>query len=291
MCSIASFSKVALAWAASILFLPIVAEQKVGRFFSPPDAIKGTHDYSDNPVYILGETQTIKYTTTYPDYAITLWQQKLHQDAATDGPTIFSTKNGAVTQFDWQAQVYQFDLSVSNMFFLWLTPNSKASDRSDLPTVTSHYFNISDEPRLSSLSSSATSSTITTSSTQLSTVSLPPAGTTTAVDATPVLPTPDADTGELSTGAKAGVGVGAGLGGFVVIVLSVILFRRCMTRRDYQAPGQPQTSESFAHGSAQMDQDARPEGWKAQLEPMELGGQPVSGRGGHYAELSANGDS
>lgn len=61
-----------------------------GQFFNPPDAVHGTRDFSMNPVYILGETQTIKFTTIYPNYEINLWQQILGQDAARVGPSIFS---------------------------------------------------------------------------------------------------------------------------------------------------------------------------------------------------------
>ncbi|KAK5637082.1 hypothetical protein RRF57_012794 [Xylaria bambusicola] len=81
-----------LLWLTLMPFVSVVAKQEAGQFFNPPDAIEGTHDYSDNPVYSLGSTVTIKFTTIYRNYAINLWQQTRGQNAATRGPSIFSTR-------------------------------------------------------------------------------------------------------------------------------------------------------------------------------------------------------
>ncbi|KAI0456515.1 hypothetical protein F5B21DRAFT_468015 [Xylaria acuta] len=112
-----SLSMISLIWVASISFVRVVAGEYAGQFFNPPQAAR-THDYSANPVYFLGKNQTIKFTTTYANYAINLWQEILGQDGSLGGPSIFSVENGAVTQFDWQVQLYQFDLSASGVFFL-----------------------------------------------------------------------------------------------------------------------------------------------------------------------------
>jgi hypothetical protein len=61
----------------------------VGRFFNPPDAPESPAPFSTNPVWTIGEVQTIKFTTVYPNYTIALWQQNLGGGFANLGPILF----------------------------------------------------------------------------------------------------------------------------------------------------------------------------------------------------------
>lgn len=61
-----------------------------GTFINPPQSLHGEPSFDSNPVWTIGETQTVKWTTTYTNYTITLWQQSGHSDAS-EGPSIFRT--------------------------------------------------------------------------------------------------------------------------------------------------------------------------------------------------------
>jgi hypothetical protein len=77
----------------SVIQLAFAAQQSLqaGRFFNPPNSPADLADnaFSENPVWTIGEVQTIQFTTTYLNYTIALWQQDLRQGAATLGPIIF----------------------------------------------------------------------------------------------------------------------------------------------------------------------------------------------------------
>lgn len=66
---------------------PLVAE----TFFNPDDAaVVAASDFSANPVWTVGEVQTIRWTTTHTDYTISLWQQSIGESgSALQGPTVF----------------------------------------------------------------------------------------------------------------------------------------------------------------------------------------------------------
>jgi hypothetical protein len=62
----------------------------VGSFINPPQPVLGQATYDTNPVWTLGETQTVQWTTTYTNYTITLWQQ-VGRSSARKGPSVFRT--------------------------------------------------------------------------------------------------------------------------------------------------------------------------------------------------------
>lgn len=59
-----------------------------GTFINPPQSLHGEPSFDSNPIWTIGETQRVQWTTTYTDYTITLWQQLGHNDAS-EGPSIF----------------------------------------------------------------------------------------------------------------------------------------------------------------------------------------------------------
>ncbi|KAI0972728.1 hypothetical protein F4678DRAFT_460293 [Xylaria arbuscula] len=279
-----------LFWHTLVPFVRVAAEQDVGQFFNPPDAVMGTHDYSTNPLYSLGTTQTIKFTTIYRNYAINIWQETQGENAAIRGPSIFSTEDGAVTQFDWQVQLYQFDLSASNIFFLWLTSSSPNEDGSDPVSVTSHYFNISDSSDTPNSLSTTPHSTLSATSTRFPSTSLSTARTSTVTFSstmTPQISTASSTPSGLSTGAKAGIGVGASLGGLVIIITAFLVFRRLKHRHSYEAPKHTRSQGNYSSGDKPESQDPSFQGYKIQTLPVELGHGSINGHGGSPVELPA----
>ncbi|KAI1261445.1 hypothetical protein F5Y18DRAFT_205201 [Xylariaceae sp. FL1019] len=139
--------------------VPIVASAS-GQFYFPP-ASEANENFSENPVYVIDDTSTIKYTTTSQDYSINVYQQNLEENSADIGPALFITTGGAITQFLWPVQVYQFDLLTSNVFFLRLTSDS------DSTSFDSHFFNITEKGSTSSIavviSSTSSTSSLSTS--------------------------------------------------------------------------------------------------------------------------------
>lgn len=68
---------------------PVVsAQDSPGRFFNPADSGPAS-DFSEDAIWRVGETQTIKFTTTYSSYTIDLWQQDTQGGSASQGPSIF----------------------------------------------------------------------------------------------------------------------------------------------------------------------------------------------------------
>ncbi|OTB17959.1 hypothetical protein K445DRAFT_315710 [Daldinia sp. EC12] len=237
---------------------------KVGKFFNPPNAIDGPTDYATNPVWTLGEVQTIKFTTTYSNYTIDLWQQSPGGNSATAGPSIFQTRNGAVTQFDWSVQSFEFDLSEFNVFFLWLSP--LLTDDPNPLSVTSRYFNITRAPASSSASSSSTSAPTS------SNTSPPASSATQSTTSSPTASqTANPDNG-LSAGASAGIGVGAALVVIFLVAGGFFLWRRRRNRNNYQAPGAAAAASGPGPNDVlpEMPESTQFSAQKPPLYPVEL---------------------
>ncbi|KAE8349226.1 hypothetical protein BDV28DRAFT_152082 [Aspergillus coremiiformis] len=187
------------------------------RFVNPPAA-----NSAANPVWVLGEQQTISWATTLTAYNISMWQQSLSQESGSMMANIFCTFRSAsvpsrgreltmkpkseaqvedkgVTNFTWMVQTYGFGLEHSPIFFFWINANTPKG-------FTSNYFNITDKARTTSASifhtASSTSNPTTTSLS--STTSSPPT-------LTPQTPPPPSESGLDST-AKIALGVGIGVG-------------------------------------------------------------------------------
>ncbi|KAH6647401.1 hypothetical protein BKA67DRAFT_385963 [Truncatella angustata] len=177
----------------------------VGKFFNPPNAPESPSPFSDNAVWAVGDVQTIKFTTTYSNYTVALWQQNLEGGFALLGPVIFQTETNAFPQFDWAIQVFDLDLSFSSVFFLWLHAGVSADQGKPQPlSVTSAFFNITRAAAAGSASNAtATSSAVASTST--------PAVMVTATSGPAIGEDGSGQVDGLSTGAKAGIGIGASL--------------------------------------------------------------------------------
>jgi hypothetical protein len=60
-----------------------------GYWLNPPGFIGLTNDYSTNPVYVVGRTTELNWTTTYTYYSITLWQHDPVIGRDNLGPVIY----------------------------------------------------------------------------------------------------------------------------------------------------------------------------------------------------------
>jgi hypothetical protein len=87
--SLTLHTKMRLAVFLLAVVVDFVAAQDAGFFLNPPVG-SNQNDFAFDPVWILGETQTIQWTTIFSNYSITLWQQNLAGGSATAGPSILS---------------------------------------------------------------------------------------------------------------------------------------------------------------------------------------------------------
>ncbi|KAK8045549.1 hypothetical protein PG993_005573 [Apiospora rasikravindrae] len=238
---------------------PLVAD----IFFNPDSSVlPAASDFSANPVWTVGEVQKIRWATTYTDYTISLWQHNTESGSALQGPTIFQSRAAiSFTQYDWVPQIFDFDLSESNVFFLRLRPGTGATANPGAPepqSMRSCYFNISIVPSSSSSSSPPTLPPLvlpraaTATEVDETIPTIPPSYTALTLDTAPAPPSrvpsqnaaphatyiisgassSPATPEPLSTGAKIGIGVGAGVGGVVLVTVGVLLTFRRARKRD-----------------------------------------------------------
>jgi hypothetical protein len=132
-----------------------------------------------------------------------------------DPVTAVSSIGDSPTSFVWTVQLYQFDLSVSNVFFFWVniySPDAAASA----------YFNIINNQ--SGSSSATTISTLGSATASASSSSLPPAS------------------NGISIGVKESVGIALGIGIPVVISILAIMFvllKRVKSKKPQEQKGKP----------------------------------------------------
>jgi hypothetical protein len=129
-------------------------------------------------------------------------------------------------EFDWVVQTFNFDLSESDVFFVWLT-------RPGVIGITSHYFNITKEATSSSSSSTAASSTASTASSGAASTSV--SRTSAAAQATNSGPAAPENNG-VSSGTKIGIGVGVGFGVVILVLLSAVVALMLRKRKKRRQP-------------------------------------------------------
>jgi hypothetical protein len=217
--------------------LTVVNAQTDGQNFFVNPGLKGPlQTIFATPAWSVGSTQTIKWRTNYENFTITLWQQDPDFEESAIGlgllyswPFQFSIDAQKLTppqakanEFDWVMQTFDFDLSESNVFFLWLA-------KPGIEGITSQYFNITEESTsLTSKSSTASSSSTASraSSSAASTessaaASISASRTPAAVQATNSGPAPP-ENSSMSSGTKIGFDVGVGFGFAILVLWSVL---------------------------------------------------------------------
>ncbi|KAJ3556192.1 hypothetical protein NPX13_g10191 [Xylaria arbuscula] len=141
--------------------------------------------------------------------------------------------DGEVKEFDWKVQLYDFNLSDSNVFYLLLSSNVDEE-----PSITCHYFNITDTG--SSNAPTSTSTAAPSSSAIKSTLSssMVTSSTTTSSVTSTSAPSPDnSPAATLSTGVQAGIGIGAALAGLSSVAIAILIYRR-LRKQPAQGQGQ-----------------------------------------------------
>ncbi|KAK2594002.1 hypothetical protein QQS21_008314 [Conoideocrella luteorostrata] len=244
------------------ILLSIPSALALAEFFVP-----GPPPY---PRWKVGDVHKIRYRTTYTKYTIALWQQ--FDGAAKLGPILFQTTNGPDQDFDWLVQSYSLDLNISDKFFLWLFEGdpSVQGNTSIKNSQSSGFFFIS--PGLASTSSSA-SPTSSSSAIPSSSLTVPTGQATTSGD--PTKPTSDVSqnsSSELSPGAKAGIGVGAGVAG-LAILFGILLFVKYRPKKKKEAAELQSNNYYFnpgGAGSSDMSKMVHPSATTAHQPPSEL---------------------
>lgn len=207
--------------------------------FIVPTAPGPQLNYVANFVWSLDSVQNIQWTTTLDSYFIALYQQSLNVTSAKQIETIFSpcstmhcseigltlclatNKNGKGSQsFKWPVQIYDSNLTFSDVYFLWLNPNLPGG-------FTSHYINITEKQTLSSTSSSSSSAP----STSISITSITTVTPSSNTAATATEPTPKTD----ATALKVGLGVGIGAGLPLVLIAGIWIGLKVVRQRKSSA--------------------------------------------------------
>ncbi|CAK3792756.1 Hypothetical predicted protein [Lecanosticta acicola] len=245
----------------SALFLAVMASAQNTNYFITPPTPGDIHEYADNNVYAEGSTLELQWATNYSFVDLVLWQNdnSSYQTLIDDQRTTSS--------FSWNVNLTgMFSLNKGNVFFFEVFNGSTDT------SFSSHYFNIT-------AAAASSSSTPTSSSTATTTSSSTPASQTNNPSAVA-----NSDSG-LSTGAKAGIGVGVAIGALVLIGAGIAAFFLLRRRKggDY-APAK--SSPDFLSGSDQaMQQQHQYQAYqKPPTNSGELPSAPVySPRGGYVA--------
>ncbi|KAI1651584.1 uncharacterized protein F4817DRAFT_311843 [Daldinia loculata] len=195
----------------SLFFIFTIAPFALAQFSNPPPG---------RATWKIGEIQSISFKTKFKKFSIALWQEAPHGGSATLGPIVFQTVNNAATQFTWLVQAYDFNLTVSNVFFFWMfegDPSLQGNGSS--PQMSSAFFYLSNETTVST-STQTTPMSTSASQAPLSSTNLDsPAG---SSQNEPV----QKDSNELSAGAKAGIGISVGIIGLAIIACTGLYIRK-----------------------------------------------------------------
>ncbi|KAI1167408.1 hypothetical protein F5B18DRAFT_439259 [Nemania serpens] len=209
-----------------LLFATLPQTWAQNHFLSPTYNSAGqTGRYAGNAQWPLGSSQLVAFQTTWDDYRIELWQQKVQGGGARlSSNLVYKNRGEDLSQnFRWTVQTYELQLSDSPVFFFWLHDNKSSAQQ------TSAYFNITIET--SSATPTASSTTSHSSTTSVSITSTVPSTSATLTG----IPVPGSSslggivtTKGLSTGAAVGIGVAVALG---VIIVAIIAGFACFRRR------------------------------------------------------------
>ncbi|CRL18851.1 unnamed protein product [Penicillium camemberti] len=196
-----------------ILFLAGIASLVAGsdpdNYFTNPADNTGI-----NPVYALGDKLVISWKTTLDVFNVSIWQQSLVETGAASQGNIYSKIHSSdkVTNFTWVVQVYGFDLSYSNEFFLWVNPDEKGG-------FVSTYFNITEPTSTTSTTSSSTSTSTSMKTLNAATTPSSPSSSSSSSSSDS-----DSQTSELTLTGKIAIGVGAGVGLPILCALGALLY-------------------------------------------------------------------
>ncbi|KAJ9491212.1 hypothetical protein VN97_g2021 [Penicillium thymicola] len=189
----------------------LVAGSDPDNYFTNPADNTGI-----NPVFALGDKLVVSWKTTLEVFNVSIWQQSLVETGAASQGNIYSKIHSAdkVTNFTWVVQVYGFDLSYSNEFFLWVNPDAKGG-------FVSTYFNITEPTSTTSTTSSSTSTSTSASTKTLNAATTPSSPSSASPSASS---DSDSQSSELTLTGKIAIGVGAGVGLPILCALGALLY-------------------------------------------------------------------
>ncbi|KAI0850644.1 hypothetical protein F5Y00DRAFT_232844 [Daldinia vernicosa] len=202
----------------SLFLIFTIASFALARFSNPPPG---------QVTWNIGEIQNISFKTDFETFSIALWQEGPDRNSATLGPIVFQTVNNAATQFTWLVQTYDFDLTVSSVFFFWMFDGDPSfqGDQSS-PQISSSFFNISNETTVSTTTQTTPPST---------SASQPPLSSLTDSNPNEAV---RKDSNELSAGAKAGIGISVSIIGLAIITC-IGLYIRKSKRQSHHVVDEP----------------------------------------------------
>ncbi|KAJ5723698.1 hypothetical protein N7488_001733 [Penicillium malachiteum] len=200
----------------------------------------------NNPVYTLGDDLIISWVTELEEFNISIWQENRNQGSATSNVNIFgefyqaigSSKDpnsfrkhpyrlgtnelaaqihevDEVTNFTWAVQLYGFDLSTSNEFFLWTNPDTTDG-------FTSTYFNITEPNSTATATRTVISSTAT--ATGLNIASPLISSSNSSVSITTSTSSKSSSNTALTTSSKIALAVGIGVGVPILSALGILIW-------------------------------------------------------------------
>jgi len=270
---------------AALLFL--FPSNGLAQFFQPGEA---------REVWHVGESKTLQYSTTMTNYTIALWQEvDIQSGVASLGPVLVHVTNGPDTEFKWQGQLYNFNLSASNVFYMWLKEGDADNQLNmNADAISTPYFNISDTPLPVTTTQRSASSSGIPSFTSSSATALPATSSSATTSSPLPLSTaasgagdaqssaPSTPAGGLPVGAQAGIGVGVSVIGLTCIVCAVLWYRHLKKQRQILAGLQQQDTiaQPPAMGGLGKIQELPPS--QVYYYPYEMDAQ------GHPAEMGTH---
>ncbi|KAJ4312144.1 hypothetical protein N0V84_010080 [Fusarium piperis] len=190
--------------------------------FQRPPGPGPNRDYRDDPIYELGQEIDLIWEMDFEEASIVIWQQdidKVFGDKSFYAQVIQNTKS---TRYTWKVTYDGFpvdhDPTLSNVYFFQLFDTA-----GNATPITCHYFNITETTTKKSTTSAATTSATKTASSKTFATSTPSV---TAEKAAATSQVEENGDGGLSSGAIAGIAVGAGIGGILLGGLGFLLWRR-----------------------------------------------------------------
>ncbi|KAK5947469.1 hypothetical protein PMZ80_001619 [Knufia obscura] len=211
------------------LLRPASAQNDSTAAFVVPDTWAAGRTKLDRPVYQIGSTLEVQWTTTDDEYRVILCHiSNLTTYSATRGSTIY-TKALSDTEndgFNWTVDDQTFGLEI-NVFLLAFQPLDTTLPLNE--SAYSQYFNLTTE----AISTSTTSSATIVESAPPSATAPPPSETTSPNSSPEPSSSPVAEpiSSGLSSGASIGLGVGVGIGGVAIIILAYLAFVRYRKRK------------------------------------------------------------
>ncbi|KAK4906461.1 hypothetical protein LTR49_024388 [Elasticomyces elasticus] len=237
-------------------------------YFTTPPPVGPISDYSNNPNYTIGQQVNLEWQTNIT-VGVSLWIYQV-ADAWAYAP-IFKGQHSVPTTYEWTVSNLDLGLTNGTVFYFHLTNSTDTGDDDPIPGCFSHFFNILEADPSSApgdSSSASTSALPTTTSNPATSSSVPSSHTaatstnTTSQSASPSNAAPVQQGNSLSSGAKAGIGVGAGLVATALIVGALIWFmrrKRSASRQVQSSPPYTQQADRYHDNGVASGQDGLPQ--------------------------------